>query len=458
MKQFLTLFILFTLLSCFVFAQQSAPHITGRVNIGLQAGTIQCDFRLTQLPALGKQYKILLHRGFNIGHLRNDTGKVLKYSGYYDDKLMGEAAAYLPYSGSDTLTLPQNLRLSYTGAFPVYRDTLNSFDFKGMIAFNGKTVRAAEQSKWYPVIYDIKNDRELTEVTYDIDVTCKDCETVYLNGSLARPGPQAHFKSVTPRQLLLFAGNYKVQAFTNSTFVNADLTPDEADVFNANIADIASFYESYLQIPFGERITFLQHQAVEPFGPKRSWGFVTFPTIAVAGKSFKSEINRQTKSFTNIYSNYFYAHEMGHYYFGHLLQPNATLKWFFLESMAEYLSIKATEHKYGKKATLKYIAERKNTMKDWKIRPLSQVTSPEQIGEGYRYQYAPMILLAIEKRFGSKVVQSFCKEAIKSAGQDTNYAFLVKTAQNAGISQAQWAAFEAEVINNTECKNIFDQL
>lgn len=458
MKLFLPVSIFFVLLTCCVYAQHTAPHVAGKVNISLQAGTIQCNLRLSQLPPLGKQYKLLLHRGFNIGLLQNDTGKVLKYSGFYDDKLMGEAAAYLPYSGSDTLTLPQNLRLSYTGAFPVYRDTLNSFDFKGMIAFNGKTVRAAEQSKWYPVIYDVKNDRELTEVTYDIDVTCKDCETIYLNGAAAKPGPQAQFKSATPRQLLLFAGNYKVQAFTNSTFLNADLSPDEAEVFNANISDIVSFYQSYLQIPFGERITFLQHQAVEPFGPKRSWGFVTFPTIAVAGKSFKSEINRQTKSFANIYSNYFYAHEMGHYYFGHLLQPNATLKWFFLESMAEFLSIKATEHKYGKKATVKYIAERKDMMKDWKVKPLSQITGTEQIGEGYRYHYAPMILLAMEKRFGSKVVQSFCKEAIKNAGQETNYAFLVKTAKNAGISHGQWLAFETEVINNTDCKDILDRL
>lgn len=458
MKQFCTVSILLILISCSIYGQQSTPHISGKVDISLQAGTIKCDFRLTQLPPLGKQYKILLYRGFNIGLLSNDTGKVLKYSGFYDSKLLGEAAGYVPYSGSDTLILPQNLRLSYTGGFPVYRDTLNSFDFKGMIAFNGKTVRAAEQSKWYPVIYDVNNDRELSEVTYDIAVTCKDCETIYLNGSPAKPGPEAQFKSVTPRQLLLFAGNYQVQTLKSSTFLNADLSPDEAAAFNANINDIAGFYQSYLQVPFGERITFLQHQAVEPFGPKRSWGFVTFPTVAVAGKPFKSEINMQTKSFVNIYSNYFYAHEMGHYYFGHLLQPNATLKWFFSESMAEFLSIKATENKYGKEATLKYIEERKAMMKDWKIRPLSEITDPDQIGEGYRYHYAPMILLAMEKRFGSKVVQSFCKDVIKNAGQETNYAFLVKSAQNAGINHDQWLAFEADVINNTDCKNIFNKL
>ena len=71
---------------------------------------------------------------------------------------------------------------------------------------------------------------------------------------------------------------------------------------------------------------------------------------------------------------------MGHYYFGHLLQPNAALKWFFLESMAEFLSIKATEHKYGEGATLKYIAERKTMMKDWKVRPLSGCENFPDVG------------------------------------------------------------------------------
>ncbi|WP_158827111.1 hypothetical protein [Mucilaginibacter lacusdianchii] len=458
MKRFFKVSILLLFLLRTAYAQQNTPHISGKVDISVKEGIIKCDLSLTKLPALGKQYKILLYRGFNIGLFRNDTGKVLKYSGFYDDKLLGEAAAYMPYLGKDTLALPQNLRISYTGAFPVYSDTLNSFDFKGMIAFNGKTVRAAEQSKWYPVIYDVKNDRELLDVTYDINVTCNDCKTIYLNGSPAQSGPAAQFKSVIPRQLLLFAGEYKIQNLKNSMFLNADLSPDEAAVFNADITGIASFYQNYLQTSYGERITFLQHQAIEPFGPKRSWGFVTFPTIAVAGKPFKSEINMQTGAFVNNYSYYFYAHEMGHYYFGHLLEPNSKLKWFFLESMAEFLSIKATENKYGKDATLKYIAERKTMMKDWKIKPLSQITNPDQIGESYRYHYAPMILMAMEKRFGSKIVQSFCRSLIKNAGQDTNYAFFVKTAQSAGISDAKWKAFEAEVINNTDCKNIFDYL
>ncbi|MCD8739133.1 hypothetical protein LT679_00850 [Mucilaginibacter roseus] len=458
MKPFYTAFLLLTSLFHQVLAQQKSPHVSGEVEINRAEGLIKCDLYLNNLPDLGKQYKVLLNRGFNIGLWRDDSGKVLKYSGFYDSNLLGEAVPYLPYSGNDTLKLPAKLRLTYTGAFPVYIDTLNSFDFKGFIAFNSNTVRAADQSKWYPVIYDVKNDRELQDVTYDIDVTCKDCETIYINGSAAKAGPQARLRSNVARPLLLFAGNYKVQPLENSTFLNAELTPDEAAVFNENINTIVDFYKSYLKVPFGAKITFLQHQAVEPYGPKRSWGFVTFPTIAVAGKSFKSEIDTQKRLFVNTYSYAFYAHEMGHYYFGNVLKPNSTLKWFFLESMAEFLSIKATENKYGKDATRKYIDERRSMMKDWKVKPLPEITKPDQIGEGYRYNYAPLMLLVMERRFGTKAMQLFCQKALQNAGKETDYNLLVNTVKSAGISNEQWQLFEKEVISQSECKKVFDYL
>lgn len=424
----------------------------------MEEGLIQCDFKLTNTPDLGKQYKILLNRGFNIGLFRDDRDKVLKYSGFYDGKLQGEAMTYVPNENNDTLKLPTNLHISYTGAFPIYKDSLNSFDFKGLIAFNGKTVRAAEQSKWYPVIYDVKNGRELLDVTYDIDIECPDCETIYLNGTKPASAPKAHFSSDKPRQLLLFAGKYSSQKLSNSIFLNANLNNNEAIIFNENIASVTKFYEHYLKIPYGEQITFMQHQAVEPYGPKRSWGFVTFPTIAVAGKTFKSQIDLQSKRFKDTSTYHFYAHEMGHYYFGQLLQPNSTLKWFFLETMAEFLSVKATEAKYGKIATQKYIADKQSFMDDWKIKPLSQVTNPESIGESYRYEYAPLILLAMEKRFGQSTVQKFLQLCLSEVQPATNYSFLKTNIIKAGVQEKDWLVFENQVIDQAECKNIFKYL
>lgn len=424
----------------------------------MSEGLMQCDFHLSNLPNLGKQYKLLLYRGFNIKLLKNDTGRVLQYDGYYDSKLQGEAAAYLPTVNNDTLKLPERLSISYTGAFPVYSDTLNSFDFKGLIALNGKTLRAAEQSKWYPVIYDVKNDNENLDVTYDINVECKDCKTIYINGDKAQSGPSAKFASQKPRKLLLFAGDYMVQPLSKSTFLNADLTNEEAKVFDKNISDITDFYYGYLRVPYGDKITFLQHKSVEPQDPKSSWGFVAFPTIAVSGKSFKSQVvlPSQLLKTTSLY--HFYAHEMGHYYFGQVLQPNSTLRWFFLESMAEFLSIKATEAKYGSTATENYIAEKRALLTDRKIKPLSQITNAESVDEGYRYNYAPLILLAMEKRFGQKAVQSFCQKSLQHVGQATNYGFFLSMIKDAGINNNDWKVFEGQVIDKESCKDIFSNL
>ncbi|RYE25505.1 MAG: hypothetical protein EOP45_04685 [Sphingobacteriaceae bacterium] len=449
--------LVFIFSSVSAFAQQSAPHVSGKVIIAMDQGLIKCDFKLSKLPALGKQYKLLLNRGFNIGLLRNDSGRVLSYNGFYGSKLNGEAVAYIPVDHDDVFGLPGNLNISYVGAFPVYRDTLNAFDFKGFIAFNGKTLRAAEQSKWYPVIYDIKNDKELLDVTYDITVECKDCKTLYLNGSQAQAGPVATFKSEKPRQLLLFAGDYNKQTLS-STFLNAGLTGEEAKVFDDNINSITIFYKDYLRIPYGEKITFLQHQPVEPFGPKRSWGFVTFPTIAIAGPGFKKDVDLQTGLFRDTSTYRFYAHELGHFYYGQVLQPGSTLRWFFLESMAEFLSVKAAESKYGKVATQRYIEKRKPGVEKLQIIPLSEIAEADKIGDAYRYNYAPFILLAMEKRFGVDKVRSFCQQVLKNSGQQTDYAFFVKAVKASGIKDADWKQFEHNVIAQRECKTIFNFL
>lgn len=439
-------------------AQQQTPHVSGGIKISMRQGLIQCNLTLTDLPDLGTQYKLLLYRGLNIGLLRNDTGRVIRYIGYYDNKLQGEAAAYVPIVNNDTLKLPRELKISYTGAFPIFTDTLNAFDSKGLIAFNGQTVRAAEQSKWYPVIYDVKKEKELLDVTYDVTIECTDCKTIYINGSTPKAGPIANFKSDKARELLLFAGNYNIQNLSESNFLNSDLTNSEANIFNNNIVSIKTFYEQYLNRPYREKITFLQHKAIEPFNSKRSWGFVTFPTIAVAGKTFKSQVDLETGLFKDTSNYHFYAHEMGHYYFGQLLQPNSTLRWFFLETTTEFLSIKATEAKYGKIATQKYIAEKKGFMNDWKVKPLSQITDPESVGEGYRYDYAPLILLAMEKRFGQEDVRKFLQLCLDSTRQFTDYNFLLEMIRQAGIKKNDWKLFEDQIINQSDCINIFKYL
>ncbi len=416
----------------------------------MREGFIRAAFKLTNLPKLDTGYRLLVNRGMNMKFIRDSSG-VLRYNDSPGDDVL----KYRVHNGKEYLPLPGSLRIDYSGAFPVYTDTLSFFDYQGVIAFNGKTIRAADSGCWYPVIYDTRNDREIAAVSYDIEVDCQDCKTIYLNGSAAKPGPIARFTSATPYKLLLFAGEYLKQEFDGSDFLNAEMPLPVATAFNRQINQIKRFYEKNMELTYQQKISFVQHQSIEPFGTNRSWGFVTFPSIAVAGGRFNQQIDLQTGKFNHIIKYSFYAHELGHYYFGTQLVPNATLKWFFLESTAEYMSVKAAELEYGKDSTMAYIANAKKLLGQKKITPLSKIISPREIDELYRYTYGPMILLAFERTFGALKTYKLLQAALGLKGQRTDYKFLCDAAHQAGVSEKEWLDFEHKIISIEDAAQIF---
>ena len=447
----LLLFVLVFLFPFLLFAQNAT--LTGRVTINMKEGLIRANLKLTGLPKLDTGFRILLNSGMNMKFI-TDTAGVVRYNSSYSDDVL----KYRVHNGKNYISLPDTLGIAYVGAFPVYADTLNFFDYKGVIAFNGKTMRASEQSKWYPVIYDSKNDREIAAFAYNITIDCEDCKTIYMNGSAAQPGPVARFKSNRPFELLLFTGNYEKQEFSGSDFLNANMPSADAENFNKQIVGIKKFYEKKLGISYPQKITFLQHKAIEPYGPNRSWGFVTFPTIAVAGGQFNNQIDGATGKFNHIIKYSFYAHELGHYYFGSLLSPNSTLRWFFLESTAEYLSVKATAHAYSRDSTISYIKYAGTLLKDKKIIPLSKISRAEEIDERYRYSYGALLLLAFEQRFGEMKTYRFLQTAVKSSGKRTDYTFFKTTAINSGISEKDWIDFEEQVIGVEDAQVLVNKL
>ena len=446
-------FILLSFLSISSFSQSNAPHLSGKLIINRKDGLIKAEFNLSNLPALDTGFRILVNRGMNMKFIKDSTGVIR-----YNDAPGDDVLKYRMHNGKEYISLPKSLRIVYSGAFPVYTDTLSFFDYQGVIAFNGKTLRAADSGCWYPVIYDTRNDRELSAVSYDITVDCQDCETMYLNGSAAKPGPVARFTSKDPYKLLLFLGDYQKQEFDGSDFLNAEMPITTATAFNQQINKIKIFYERTLSLPYKQKISFIQHKAIEPYGPNRSWGFVTFPSIAVAGGRFNQQIDTLTGKFNHIIKYSFYAHELGHYYFGTQLIPNSTLKWFFLESTAEYMSVKAAEQEYGKDSTKAYISNAKKLLGQKKIIPLSKITSSEQIDELYRYTYGPMLLLAFEKTFGEQKTYKLLQAALKHNGERTDYKFLSDMAHEAGIRDKEWLDFERKILSIDQIDLIFSCL
>ena len=443
-KLFLPLYFIFLTFSL----QAQVPHLSGKAVVDMQTGQITCDFTISNIPDLGKDYQLLLNKGFNIKHLKNAVGEVIKYDGFYNGKMRGEGLVYTPSEKNAVLENPKQLSISYTGAFPIYKDEYNFTDFKGLIAFNGTTLRASEQSKWYPIIYDVKKDQQLEQVTFDITVESKNAVQIFVNGDFPKAGPLANFKSATPLAPMLFIGDYKVQQTSNALFLNTNMNTAQLAVFEKEIAEIKAYYNKVLAIPYDTKNIFIEHTAIEKFNKGRTWGFASYPSIAIAGGNLGETVDEVNKKFKDSTDYPFYAHEIAHYYFGNVLQPNSTLFWFFLESTAEYLSVKASEAKFGKSYGDIYFKNATNNLSKFKAVPLNKVTEINQIGGTYRYSYGPLILRGLEQIIGEKRTFSFLRQCLKTKGKPTDYAFFKECALQSGISQKEWNAFEKQFIES----------
>jgi hypothetical protein len=426
--------------------QAQTPHLSGKVEIVMATGQITCDFVLSNIPNLGKDYQILLNKGFNIKAIKDSANQTLKYSGFYGGAMRGEGLTYAPLYKDSTMVNPVKLHITYTGGFPIYTDTLNFIDFKGLIAFNGKTMRATDQSKWYPIIYDIKNDRQIEQMTFDIQVSSKDAKTIFVNGDLPKAGPVARFKSDVPIAPMIFAGDYGVQKTNGAIFLNTQMNDKQLKVFEENIADMKTYYFKVLKIPYNTKNVFIEHAPVEKFNKGRSWGFVAFPTIAFAGIKLGDMIDEEHSKLKDSTDYPFIAHEIGHYYFGNVLQPNSTLFWFFLESTAEYLSVKAAEEKFGKNFGTKYFVDRGKQLKNFKAKPLNSIKEINEISGTYRYSYGPFLLRGLEQMIGEKRMFKFLNTCLSTKNESTDYAFFKNNALKSGITQKEWDDYEKTFI------------
>ena len=422
---------------------QTKPHIQGVVHIKMKDGLIDCQFRLSNLPPL-KQYKILLNHGMNIRYFTSDSGQVLHYNGYYDGKTNGEAIEYsLMKNRKDSFAfLPSSFGIQYKGAFPVYADTLNSFDFKGFIALNGKTLRATEQSKWYPVIYDIGNDRMIDSYTYDITVQAEDARTVFINGCAPSRKKPAHFSSQTAVPLLLFTGDYDFVQAGRDYLLNVEVDSGTAHAIFRELDKLKDFYVKKLGLPYEGGIYIISHKAVEPYKPGRSWGFTVFPSFAYAGVEFKKLI---TPAGTLDHKTIaFFGHELAHYYFN---GKSGLWQWFWLESATEYLSLKVTEAFTDTGFYNQRVRNYANSIKDEKYKPLAGIKSAGEIENNYRYMYGPLILLCFEKQFGQQVTYKVLADVVKRAAKETITMNVFKQiALNNRIREADFNRFYVEYL------------
>jgi len=443
---------IFSLLALLIIINSSfsQTHINGTVKLDIEKGYIHCEFTLSNLPKINN-YKILLNHGMNIKYFKNTKDQLISYDGYYGGEMKGEALEYYFIDNESKKSgLETNFKIEYSGAFPVYKDELNGFDFKGYIAINEKTIRATEQSKWYPVLYDVDNDKLIDSYTYEITVITSNSKSVFINGSQPKKGIKSIFESKKPVPLLLFAGEYDFRNIDENYLINVDVKEDVSKQIFENIDFIKSYYKNLLEIDFEDKIYIINHKAVKGFKKNASWGFNTYPAFGFSNLDFNNLLAENKKFKENYYK--FFAHELAHNYFGNNVN-SGNLSWFWLESTAEYLSLVALENYTNKKNIDEYYEYYCKSIEKKNFIPLNYITKNEQINSDYRYILGPLIFKSFEITFGKEKTIKVLTSLLELSKTETlTINSWEKSSIKNGISKKSFLSFKKTFLSSKKFK------
>ncbi len=458
-------FLLLTLLICIkLSAQETTPKLTGKVEISIEEGTIEADLTLSDIPQI-KDYLIRINSGLNILHFRSlkPNDFLLGYSVAHNDTMSyGESKAY--YFPDDTRKgkfLPNSIQFKYVGKYPVVKDTLDNYaryDWKGNIAFNHNSIRAdGVQSAWYPILYDITNDKTYENVKYDIEVACKDCSTLYINGNKPVKTQKHTFKSEIARELTMFCGNFDFSNVGNTYILNPSLTSEQINEFSNLINSYKEFYTNKLNIPFEQAVTFIE---TTPTSKYNGWMFVSYPSIFSIGWGENGLISLFNPKIQDWYRP-FIAHELGHFYFGTYKVFNSELGDMMSEGFAEFLSFELTNELIGKEVYTKKISDKIKALEDFAPIPMGKIKGASEYDdrEFYVYYYAPIVFTAIKKEIGEEKMWKWLNTILKTETDFTNYDFLLSTLRTTLNDQKLTEYIEKQYLtNDNSLKNAFDKI
>ncbi len=425
-----------------------APHLAGAVDLDLPRGLIAADVCLSNLPERDTLH-FVLNRGLNIKSVRNAAGVALPLLG---DLKLQPGDVGLRYAVQDTTKASGTICVAYTGAYPVYNiqaDSFRSSDNSGVIAFNGRTVRARGETFWYPVLYDPAMDRLHGGVTYGLRVRCPTCAAVYLNGSPPQRGPDAEHRSAEPREALLFAGEFPVAQVGGSVFLGEQIAADTARAFRTEFDRIARFYADFLKVPYGRGAVFIRVRPVRRERYGQLWGFSAWPTFGFAGLSFGdfTQALRDTSAARAPLLG-FLAHEMAHYYFGTVLSSSGAYEQFYSEPFANYLGLKAIRRFIGEDAYRSGLRTHyQNVLAGPELPPLDRADRHALSSDPYRYQYGPLLLFALEREIGEARMRALLHALLTAPDRAVaDYAFLRRKALEVGVPAAVWERFERQCV------------
>lgn len=431
--------ITFILWSTFTLGQEKIPKISGTIKISLEHGTLDCDFTLSDYSHLNN-YVIRLNKGLNILNIESLEPQefLLGYERQFTDSIQTDETVgyYFPASNKNEKFLPSKLRFKYMGKFPVINDTLTQNsqrgDWRGNIAFKDSLLRLEGlQTAWYPSLYDVDKDYQYDSTLYDIEVSCEDCDMLYMSGSEPVKGSKARFKSDIPREPYLFVGKYKVQEAENITVLNADFSQHQLEEFDEFNAQVIDYFSEYTNLPYKEKVYWVQ--AYNTTKDTGYFAFASSPTFTLCG-NYPSDLKSSFKKNLQASFGTTIAHEISHYYFGSLKKTNSNLETILNEGFAQFFAFKywdSLENMSVEQEILHGIEWLEEP--GFKFAALLDFNSASDTNdrETFAYDYQPAVLFSIEKAIGPEKMQDWIRLLLQGEEPLSNKDFFKSTLSKA---------------------------
>lgn len=443
-------------------AWSQAARLTGAVDVDLLQGRVAADVCLRGAPVRGDTTWFALHRGMNVKRVRNTAGRALPFSTTYRDQALHYAVRDTAAAGGDGVCV------EYTGAYPVYdvrADDYRDGDGSGVIAFNGTTLRARGESRWYPAPLDAAGAPD-DHLAYRLRVRCAACTRLYVNGAPPAPGPEAELASDVPRELLLWIGDYPAARVDGTWFLGETVAEDTARLFLARVGEIQRFYEGFVGVPYGPTPDVLRiipvSIPVSRFGRYQFWGFLADPALGLAGRITIGD-------FVQILGDPQHpgrapllgvlAHELAHRYFAGALAPAGPYSQLFGEPFSNYLDLHARRRFFGEEAYRAGVRAMRERALDGPDLPALDTAAPAEIAsDRYRYAVAPLLLVALESEVGEARMRAFLRALLTTPAAERDpldYAAMRRIALRSGIPAAAWERWEERCVrpplSRSEC-------
>jgi hypothetical protein len=432
-----------------------AAALEGAVEVDVSSGVIAADLCLRGVWPVQDTLRFALHRGMNVKRVRLVDGTTLTYGTSAEPHGVGLRYAVALPSPNDTAagTLHDGMCVEYTGAFPVYDVASGDYrdaDDSSVVAFNGRTLRARGETRWYPQPFDPELDLTSASLPFRLRISCTECAYIYVNGAPPRRGPTALLESDVPREVLLLAGDYPVVRAAGMLFLGEDVAPDTAQLLADQLERIQRFFAEYLGVAYGAHPDIIRIIPVREDRLGRMWGFFSDPALGLSGLPIGLLVrilaDPHDPGMPPVFG--FLAHELAHRYFGGRVHGHDSP--LFSEPFAVVLELKASRMALGEELYRQRVAALYTRAAA--ASPLASLDRADHRTLGldeYRYAYAPLLLLTLEQHIGEERFRSLLAALLASADPEpatSGYTYLRQSAHRAGVLATEWQAWEERCV------------